>query len=367
MLSRKDVISYCDLLPSILRRAFNPAWRVKIASTDITTRREALEHWLAGIDDLDPTTLASASEDASFRHYYRLKSGDTTRIVMDAPPEQEDCGPFIQIAGFLERMGLNAPRVLKSNLELGFLLLSDLGSTLYLTELRNDRSCAADLYGDAISALARMQNLGNEFQSELPPYDKALLSFELSLFHDWLCERHLNIKFTDSDEQQWQDVSRLLIDNALQQTKVFVHRDYHSRNLMVTGDNNPGILDFQDAVEGPLTYDLVSLLKDCYVSWPRQQVNTWALQFHGQLDDNTKMQLDSAKFMQQFDLMGVQRHLKAAGIFARLLHRDGKTGYMPDVPRTLEYIVALRSEYEELGFLTELISERCLPALREQL
>jgi hypothetical protein len=135
---------------------------------------------------------------------------------------------------------------------------------------------------------------------------------------------------------------------------------------MVTGDNNPGILDFQDAVEGPLTYDLVSLLKDCYVSWPRQQVNAWALQFYDQLDDNTKIQLDSANFVQQFDLMGVQRHLKAAGIFARLLHRDGKTGYMPDVPRTLEYIVALRSEYEELGFLTELIRERCLPALREQ-
>ena len=211
-----------------------------------------------------------------------------------------------------------------------------------------------------------MKTLGSEFQSELPPYDEELLSFELSLFHDWLCERHLRIEFTRSDEEQWQATCRLLIDNAIQQAKVFVHRDYHSRNLMVTTDDNPGILDFQDAVEGPLTYDLVSLLKDCYVSWPSDQVKAWALQFYDQLDDGTTAQLGSAKFIRQFDLMGVQRHLKAAGIFARLLHRDGKTGYMPDVPRTLEYIVALGPEYDELAFLTKLISERCLPALREK-
>lgn len=285
---------------------------------------------------------------------------------MDAPPQQEDCGPFIQIAGFLERMGLNAPRILKSDLELGFLLLTDLGSTLYLTELRNNHSCAESLYSDAISALGRMQKTGSEYQSKLPPYDEVLLSFELSLFHDWLCGRHLNIEFTDSDEKNWQQICRLLIDNALQQQKVFVHRDYHSRNLMVTRDNNPGILDFQDAVEGPLTYDLVSLLKDCYISWPRERVKAWALSFYGQLDEKIKMQLDSANFIRQFDLMGVQRHLKASGIFSRLLHRDGKTGYMADVPRTLEYIVALGTEYEELNFLERLISERCLPALRAQ-
>ena len=319
--------------------------------------------WLGGIEGLDPATLDSASEDASFRQYFRLESGDTTRIVMDAPPEQEDCGPFIQVAGFLERMGLNAPRILASNPNLGFLLLTDLGSTLYLTELRNDRSCADSLYGDAISALVRMQTLGSEFQSELPPYDENLLSFELSLFHDWLCERHLRIQFTRSDEQQWSATCRLLIDSATQQARVFVHRDYHSRNLMVTSDNNPGILDFQDAVEGPLTYDLVSLLKDCYVSWPSDQVKAWALQFYDQLDDGITAQLDPAIFTRQFDLMGVQRHLKAAGIFARLLHRDGKTGYMPDVPRTLEYIVTLGPGYEELTFLIELIRERCLPAL----
>ncbi len=284
---------------------------------------------------------------------------------MDAPPEQEHCGSFIQVAGFLERMDLNAPRVLASNQDLGFLLLTDLGSRLYLTELRNDRSCADSLYGDAISALVRMQELGTKFQSELPPYDEELLSFELSLFHDWLCERHLKIEFSKSDEEQWRKCCELLIENALQQPAVFVHRDYHSRNLMVTKNNNPGILDFQDAVEGPLTYDLVSLLKDCYIRWPQQQVQKWALQFYDQLDDKVSIQTDKDQFFRIFDLMGVQRHLKAAGIFARLLHRDGKTGYMPDVPRTLEYIVALEGKYDELSFLIKLIEQRCLPELRE--
>jgi N-acetylmuramate 1-kinase len=348
-----------------LRRAFNAAWRNKITSTDSAARRKQLERWLAGIGGLDPVTLDSASEDASFRHYYRLRSNDTTRIVMDAPPEQENCGPFIRIAGFLERMDLNAPRVLASDLDLGFLLLSDLGSTLYLTELGNNCSSPDSLYGDALSALTRMQQLGTEFQSELPPYDEELLSFELSLFHDWLCERHLKIEFTKSDEEQWRKCSELLIENAIQQPQVFVHRDYHSRNLMVTKNNNPGILDFQDAVEGPVTYDLVSLLKDCYISWPSDQVRKWALKFYRQLDERIKTNLDPDKFLRQFDLMGVQRHLKAAGIFARLLHRDGKTGYMPDVPRTLEYIVALEERYEELTFLVELIEQRCLPNLKE--
>ena len=322
--------------------------------------------WLGGINGLDPSRLTSASEDASFRQYLRLESSDTTRIVMDAPPEQEDCGPFIQVAGYLERMGLNAPRILADNLDLGFLLLTDLGSTLYLTELRSDRSCADGLYGDATSALIRMQTFGSEFQSKLPPYDKELLSFELSLFHDWLCERHLKIEFSNSDEKQWRSCCELLMENALQQPQVFVHRDYHSRNLMVTENNNPGILDFQDAVEGPLTYDLVSLLKDCYVSWPSGQVKSWALQFYDHLDDGITTDLDATSFIRSFDLMGVQRHLKAAGIFSRLLLRDGKAGFMPDVPRTLGYIIDLQSDYEELTFLAKLIDERCLPALREQ-
>lgn len=347
------------------RHAFNAQRRGIIAADFITAdaRRHELSCWLAGIDGLDPATLEPASEDASFRRYFRVASRDSTYIVMDAPPEHEECRPFIRVAAFLQQMHLNSPRVISTDSEKGFLLLTDLGSTLYLTELRNDRSHADRLYADAITALLTMQSLGRQFQSDLPPYDEALLSFELSLFHDWLCMKHLGLTFSASEESHWRDCCELLIDNARQQRKVFVHRDYHSRNLMVTRNNNPGILDFQDAVEGPLTYDLVSLLKDCYIRWPDEKVRGWALQYYRQLDDELIDELDPDRFLRYFDLMGVQRHLKASGIFARLLHRDGKAGFMRDVPRTLSYVESLQSEYDELSFLTDLIGQRVLPEL----
>ncbi len=284
---------------------------------------------------------------------------------MDAPPEQEDCKPFIRIAGYLEAMALNAPQILEMNLDDGFLLLSDLGTTQYLQKLQDDPGSSKALYADALLALANMQTQGEAFQSLLPPYDDTLLRFELSLFHDWLCETHLGIEFSDADEAAWQSTCDMLVANALDQPQVFVHRDYHSRNLMVTSENNPGILDFQDAVEGPLTYDLVSLLKDCYVRWPEEQVRQWAHAFYAASDASIRERIDIDQFMRNFELMGVQRHLKAAGIFARLNHRDGKAAYMGDVPRTLAYIVELGSRYEALGFLVQLINEQCLPALQE--
>ncbi|MGI9199579.1 MAG: aminoglycoside phosphotransferase family protein, partial [Woeseiaceae bacterium] len=214
-----------------------------------------------------------------------------------------------------------------------------------------------------MGALLIIQQLGTAYQTTLPPYDEAMLRFEASLFHDWLCEKYLGIEFSDADEAQWQATCDLLVANAIDQPQVFVHRDYHSRNLMQTEANNPGILDFQDAVEGPYTYDLVSLLKDCYVSWPAEQVREWALSFYERLDDEARQHSDADTFLRHFELMGVQRHLKAAGIFARLNLRDGKPGYMADIPRTLNYIVELGPRYPELEFLTELIVERCLPAL----
>lgn len=284
---------------------------------------------------------------------------------MDAPPEQEDCRPFIRVAGYLEAMALNAPQILEMNLDDGFLLLSDLGTTQYLQKLQDDPESSKALYADALLALTKMQTQGAAFQSLLPPYDDTLLRFELSLFHDWLCEKHLAIEFSDEDEASWNAICDMLVANALDQPQVFVHRDYHSRNLMVTSEDNPGILDFQDAVEGPLTYDLVSLLKDCYVRWPEEQVHEWARDFYAASDSSIQDRLDVDQFMRYFELMGVQRHLKAAGIFARLNHRDGKAVYMGDVPRTLGYIVELGSRYEALGFLAQLISERCLPSLRE--
>ena len=329
-------------------------------------RLAGLQRWAEGIDAISGADLTPASGDASFRRYFRLRKGAESFIVMDAPPGKEDCLPFIRVAGYLEAMQLNAPRIMEADLDTGFLLLTDLGSTQYLDRLNEDRSSAGELYDDALAALAVMQSRGGAFQSHLPPYDDALLRIELSLFHDWLCGTHLQIEFNDDDETEWQSLCDLLVSNALDQPQVFVHRDYHSRNLMVTSDNNPGILDFQDAVEGPLTYDLVSLLKDCYIQWPPEQVRQRVSDYHSQLDASLLGSIDQAGFLRYFELMGVQRHLKAAGIFARLNHRDGKPGYMRDVPRTLSYIVELLPRYDELGFLVELVNKRCLPALEAQ-
>ncbi len=282
---------------------------------------------------------------------------------MDAPPPQEDCRPYILVAGYLEAMQLNAPRVLEADLDAGFLLLTDLGTQQYLDQLVTRPDVVSPLYDDALTALAVMQRRGVAYQSSLPPYDEKLLRFELSLFHDWLCQKHLGIEFSEDEEARWRRVCDLLVHNALDQPQVFVHRDYHSRNLMVTNDNNPGILDFQDAVEGPLTYDLVSLLKDCYVKWPGERIADWAMSFYAALDAAIRDSVDEPQFMRYFELMGVQRHLKAAGIFARLNHRDGKPGYMRDVPRTLSYILDVGPRHAQLGSLTDLIEDRCLPAL----
>lgn len=284
---------------------------------------------------------------------------------MDAPPEKEDCLPFIRVAGYLESMQLNAPRIIEANLDEGFLLLSDLGSKPYLDALLESPEDAERLYDDAISALLLMQRHGRAFQASLPPYGVARLHSELSLFHDWLCGTHLGLSFNDEQEAAWQACCDVLVKNALDQPQVFVHRDYHSRNLMVMPENNPGILDFQDAVEGPLTYDIVSLLKDCYVRWPAEQVRQWALSFYGGLGQAMRAQVDERTFCRYFELMGVQRHVKAAGIFARLNHRDGKSAYLLDVPRTLAYIVEVGSTYPELEFLRRLVEEKVLPAMVE--
>jgi aminoglycoside/choline kinase family phosphotransferase len=280
---------------------------------------------------------------------------------MDAPPLQEDSLPFVRVAGYLESMQLTAPRILEADIGNGFLLLSDLGNEQYLQRLESDTGSADSLYCDAIAALLQMQQRGTVYQDVLPPYDEELLRFELSLFRDWLCGTHMQLDFSADDERQWQATCNLLVDNALSQPQVFVHRDYHSRNLMCVDDGNPGILDFQDAVEGPFTYDLVSLLKDCYIQWPVEKVREWALSFYRQLDDNTRAVVDEEQFIRYFELMGVQRHLKAAGIFCRLNHRDGKAVYLADVPRTLAYIVELAGRYESLQFLVQLIETRVLP------
>ena len=319
--------------------------------------------WADGIEAVRGSEAVPASTDASFRRYFRLRSGAKSFIVMDAPPVQEDCLPFMRIAGYLEAMQLSAPRIIEANLDDGFLLLSDLGTRQYLDELKADPSQAHDLYGDALTALACMQRRGTAYQSLLPPYDEALLRFELSLFHDWLCGTHLGITLSDNEERAWQQCCDVLVMNALDQPQVFVHRDYHSRNLMLTEKRSPGILDFQDAVEGPFTYDLVSLLKDAYIRWPAEQVWQWALDFYNGIEAEFRERVDEDQFRRYFELMGVQRHVKVAGIFARLNHRDGKPGYIADIPLVLSYIVEMAPRYVELEFLFGLIKERVLPGM----
>ena len=330
-------------------------------------RLDLLRHWLEQGLGWQRYDLAPASADASFRRYFRVSRGDETVIVMDAPPQQEDVEPYLRIAGMLDAIGVNAPRILARNAPEGFLLLTDLGSTTYLAEL--ERPARADaLYADAIEALVRIQARGAGFGAQLPPYDEKLLRFEMSLFTDWLLARHLQMSPDPDAAQALARVFDSLVANALEQPPVFVHRDYHSRNLMVCPDRNPGILDFQDAVHGPLTYDLVSLLRDCYVAWPQDRVLAWALDFRGRAASaGLEVGSDPRQFLRWFDLMGVQRHLKASGIFARLWHRDGKPGYLADVPRTLEYVAQACSRHADLAPLGELVAGRVLPAMRASL
>ena len=326
-------------------------------------RLEALKHWLEEELSFREYTLKPASTDASFRRYFRVTHNGASFIVMDAPPDREDSHPFINVSKLLLDVGLNVPEVIDADLDKGFLLLSDLGSRSYLDELSNET--VERLYGDALGALATMQSCVS-VDAGLPAYDEVLLMSEMELFREWLLGRHLGMDLSDAQQYMLEDVFSRLANNAQAQPHVCVHRDYHSRNLMVVDANNPGILDFQDAVVGPLTYDLVSLLRDCYVKWPCERVEDWALGYHvlalqtGILHEQHD---DPELFLSWFDLMGVQRHLKAAGIFARLNHRDGKSGYLDDIPRTLSYVTEVAGRYDELQLFGRFIENEVLVRL----
>jgi hypothetical protein len=256
--------------------------------------------------------------------------------------------------------------VLERNLGQGFLLLSDLGATTYLAALA-DRERADALYGDAFAALVEIQAGGAAHAETLPPYDAKLLRFEMSLFPDWLLGRHLGLALDAGESAMLARVVDLLTEAALAQPRVFVHRDYHSRNLMVCPGANPGILDFQDAVHGPLTYDLVSLLRDCYIAWPSERVRAWTGDYRRRAAARgLDVGVDEAQFARWFDLMCVQRHLKTSGIFCRLWHRDGKPGYLDDIPRTLGYVREAALRHAELAGLAALLDERVLPRLSER-
>ena len=326
-----------------------------------------IKSWLLQDLKFSEFDLVPASSDASFRRYFRvlplnqtatISDTDKTLIVMDAPPDKEDSGPFMKVATLLAEIGLNVPLIKESNIGKGFLLLSDLGSEQYLAVL-ND-SNVQQLYADALKALLTMQ-LSGPRQEQLPPYDYSLLMREMELFREWYLKIHLQLELTPKEEQLLTNSFELLAQSALSQPKVCVHRDYHSRNLMLTEDNNPGILDFQDAVVGPVTYDLVSLLRDCYITWPKHQVQAWALDYLTRAADAGLFnERDEELLLRWFDWMGAQRHLKASGIFARLNHRDNKPGYLQDIPRTLSYVVDVASRYKELQPLYDFLQHRVL-------
>lgn len=307
-------------------------------------RKQQLEQWLASVLD-QPFSLTTASADASFRRYFRVHLPAETLIAMDAPPPQEDCRPFVKVAQQLLTAGLNVPTIIAQDVTQGFLLLSDLGDDTYLSKL--ERSNAKALYGEACQALIKMQ-LATQ-PDTLPPYDANLLMRELQLFPEWFIGKHLGKTLTAEQQTVMDKTFALLIDNILQQPQVTVHRDFHSRNLMVTSENNPGVLDFQDAVIGAITYDLVSLFKDAYIRWGEEDLMDWVVRYwQSAKKAGLPVCEDFGEFYKDFEWMGVQRHIKVLGIFARLYHRDGKDGYLKDMPLVMQYLQVACERYVEL-------------------
>jgi N-acetylmuramate 1-kinase len=309
-------------------------------------------------------SIAPASADASFRRYFRISGldgpagshGGKTRIVMDAPPPQEDCRPFIRIAGLLADAGLNAPRIFAQDVERGFLLLSDLGHQTYLHAMNADGGKSADtLFGDAIDALIRWQLASKP--GVLPPYDEALLTRELNLFPDWYVAKHLQREMTGGQREVLQKMFARILASNLAQSAVYVHRDYMPRNLMISSPN-PGVLDFQDAVYGPISYDVASLFKDAFISWDEERVLDWAIRYWQRARKaGLPVAPDFGAFYRDFEWMGLQRHLKVLGIFARINYRDGKPHYLADTPRFVAYVRAVCKRYDELAPLYNLMDE----------
>ena len=335
--------------------------------------------WLENDLLLNITACTPASSDASFRRYFRVQvSGGCMNaggireveqlpeaitgqqfIVMDAPPPQENVAPFIRIAELLAQSEVNVPAIFQQNLSDGFLLLEDFGSHCFLDRL--NANTAANLYQSAFDSLFKLQARTSIHNSGLPNYDEPLLHRELAIFDEWFLTQLLDLQIPAA---VWEPVRTLLTASALEQPRICVHRDYHSRNLMVLDSDSPGVIDFQDAVIGPITYDLVSLLRDCYIAWPEQQVEQWQVSYFERLRQAGLVHCRQAQFKRWFDLMGLQRHLKAIGIFSRLHLRDGKSDYLGDIPRTLNYVTTVCSVYPELTGFNDFLYEHVLPASR---
>jgi aminoglycoside/choline kinase family phosphotransferase len=321
-------------------------------------RLASLRHWLTGLPPalgLAPASLRPASDDASFRRYFRLDSAGGTLIAMDAPPPQEDVRPFLHAAQALARAGLSVPAVHAADPGQGFVLLQDFGSLTYLQAL--DERTAPVLYREASAALVRLQRAGRP--TDFPPYDAALLRRELELYPEWYVGRHRGVALDDNARNILGAAFERLVESALAQPAVTVHRDWHSRNLMVLpGEANPGVLDFQDAVHGPYTYDLVSILRDAYVGWPEEMVLDQTIR-HWERARTAGLPVppDFAEFWRQFEWMGMQRHLKVLGIFARLSHRDGKDRYLADMPKVLDDLLRAARRYTDFDPLVRLLEK----------
>jgi aminoglycoside/choline kinase family phosphotransferase len=316
-------------------------------------RLHALQDWAArqlGADSLD---IAPASADASFRRYFRVTAKGRDYIVMDAPPEHEDCRPFVAVARLFADAGVHVPQVLAQDLDQGLLLLTDLGNTTYLAAL--NEGTARELYLASNDALIRIQQASRP--GALPEYDRALLARELMLFPEWYVAKHLGVAMRDEQKAILDAAFERILANNLAQPQVYVHRDWHSRNLMVS-DPNPGILDFQDAVHGPITYDLASIYRDAYIQWDEEMQLDWVIRYWEKARAaRLPVREDFGEFWRDFEWMGAQRHIKVLGIFARLYHRDGKDGYLKDMPLVMSYLRDACQRYIDLKPLLNLLDE----------
>lgn len=330
------------------------------------TRELELKAWCEMQTGQAQAQLEVVSGDASFRRYFRLSDGQRSLIAVDCPPDKEDMTPFIAVADAYQQAQVKVPAILAIDRDKGFMLQSDFGHILLLSKLhpRNARQ----YYRQALNALPQIMSVKETQLGSLPPYDETLLSKELSLFPDWLLERHLGWQWNDDDQRIWQQFSQLMMENALQQPQVGVHRDFHSRNLMLLDDDQIGVIDFQDAVLGPITYDAVSLLRDCYVDWPQELVEELSEWLRQQLIETQQLapEVSAEQWQRWFDWMGLQRHTKAAGIFARLAHRDGKQAYLQDVPRTLSYLQKVSERYPQLADYSQWLRDKVLPVWQAQ-
>ena len=328
-------------------------------------RAKAILQWLTNDLNLTVTQFEPASSDASFRRYFRVQHQQRHYIVMDAPPDREDTAPFLKVAQLFTQAQVNVPEIIQQNTRQGFLLLEDFGSTCLLDKL--DETTVEHLYKDALDSLITLQKNVDIHSCNLPHYTAELLQTELLLFSDWFLTQQCKLTLNNTQQALIDTSYAFLINSALQQPQVCVHRDYHSRNLMHLSTDNPGIIDFQDAVIGPVTYDVVSLLRDCYISWSDAQIERCLQDYFQQLKQANLVACDFNQFKRDFDLMGIQRHLKAIGIFSRLNIRDGKSVYLGDIPRTLNYVINISQRYPELKDFHAFLVDTVLPVSKRVL